>query len=130
MVELKSKKEGKKFGNTLKADQMKDAIKHFFFDGCIVRKDVIEYLQNRLVLLMKWFELGGHFSLISSSLLIVYDAASPSVKADLRMIDFAHVLELPESEKDEKYLCGLRNLVKIFKDVLEEDTSLTTGFVH
>lgn len=109
---------------------MKDAIQKFFYDGISVRKDVIEYLLDRLLVLTNWFELGGHFSLVSSSLLIVYDAALSTVKADIRMIDFAHVRDIPDCEKDEKYLYGLKNLVKILKDVLEEDTSITTGFVH
>lgn len=103
---------------------MKPALRMFFYDGVKVRTDVIEYLLSKIKSLLEWWEEGGNFSLISSSLLIIYDAkVKKDVKADVRMIDFAHVHEIDKNAKDEGYISGLKSLIKIFKEIVQDEIS-------
>lgn len=100
---------------------MLQTIKKFFCNGIQIRKDIIQLLLERLYVLKEWWEIGGDFSLISSSLLIVYESKLNSVKADVRMIDFAHATELPKGVKDENYLTGLTNLIKILESIYNDE---------
>lgn len=103
---------------------MKPTLRMFFYDGVKVRTDVIEFLIGKIKCLLEWWEEGGDFSLISSSLLIIYDAkVKKDVKADIRMIDFAHFHEIEDSEKDEGYIVGLKSLIKIFKEIVQDEIS-------
>lgn len=114
-------KEGKEYGRKLKPFGMIQTIKKFFCNGIQLRKDIIQYLLKRLYILKEWWEDGGDFSLISSSLLIVYESNVNHVKADVRMIDFAHASDLPKGERDENYITGLTNLIKILESIYNEE---------
>lgn len=80
------------------------------------RLDVVDYFIGRMEILKEWMEKQTSFRFYSSSLLFVYDGDDKSpFRADVRMIDFAHVHEIVDGGIDEGYLKGLTNLLNFFK---------------
>jgi hypothetical protein len=98
------------------------------------RLDVVDYYISRMEVLKEWMEKQTSFRFYSSSLLFVYDGMRKSFRlaiiwfstyqlgddkspfrADVRMIDFAHVHEIVDGGIDEGYLKGLTNLLNFFK---------------
>ena len=106
-------KEGKPWGKAITAEKMPGTIEQFFNDGISVRADVAKYFLEHVKNILAWWEKQSVFSLYSSSLLFVYDASvRDSVKAELRIIDFAHVIDIKDGSHDEGMIFGLKNLVK------------------
>jgi len=96
-----------------------------------IRLDVLSYVIERLEVLHKWMSKQNVWRMYSSSLLFVYEGdksfQSPHVKADLRMIDFAHVFEIKEKAgKDTGYLMGLTKLIQTLKNFHSRVTSALT----
>jgi hypothetical protein len=63
----------------------------------------------------------------SSSLLFVCDGIEEKEKQpqiSLRMIDFAHVFPIKDGGKDDCYLIGLRNLIKIMQNLIEHQIEI------
>jgi len=90
----------------------------FFFNGNDIRIDVIKYLLDRLSVFLSWMEIQTVYRFYSSSLLFVYDGATDSFKADVRMIDFAHVSEIKDNGVDEGYVKGLRKLLECLRKLV------------
>eukprot|EP01069_Polyplicarium_translucidae_P009068 Polyplicarium_translucidae@DN3285_c0_g1_i7.p2 len=82
---------------------------------------------RRLVDLFESQDVGAFFG---SSLLLSFDAHpsdSQNSKADLRMIDFAHVrFQCCNFQKDEGYLRGLRSLLSMLDEFQRNDDSTAT----
>jgi len=109
----------KEWSRTLTKDSMQGALAGFFHDGEKLRKDVVRHFLGYLKNLEDWFSTQHQIKLYSSSLLFVYDATENSVKAEVKMIDFAHVWPLKSDELDLGYLCGLKNLITYFQAILD-----------
>jgi hypothetical protein len=107
----------KSFGKKLKAEEMQDALRFYFSDGTRVRHDVITLLLPKLHDLLDFFENDNQHTFISSSLLFVYDGDAASVRADVKMIDFAHVFKNEAGSKDHGYITGLKNLINYLKAI-------------
>ena len=95
--------------------------------GGAVRRDVAAALLARLEKIVEWFAVQCEFCFYASSLLLVYEGAgdAPAARADVRMIDFAHVQAVPAqggaaaaSGRDEGYLTGLHTLVRCLQGML------------
>jgi len=97
-----------------------------------IRLDVLSFVIERLEVLHKWMSKQNVWRMYSSSLLFVYEGdksvQSPHVKADLRMIDFAHVFEIKEKAgKDTGYGMGLTKLIQTLKNFHSRVSALIQG---
>jgi len=90
----------------------------FFMNGTDMRFDVIKYYLEKLNFLSSWMETQTHYRFFSSSILFIFDGAIPAFKADLRMIDFAHVHDIKDNGTDTGYSIGLKNLTEILQKFL------------
>jgi hypothetical protein len=94
--------------------------------GGALRRAVAAALLARLEKIVEWFAVQREFHFYASSLLLVYEGAgdAPAARADVRMIDFAHVQAAPAdgaaaaSGRDEGYLTGLHTLVRCLQGML------------
>jgi len=68
-----------------------------------------------LTSLLGWMEIQISYRFYSSSLLFVYDGSTEVFKADVRMIDFAHVSEIKDNGVDEGYVKGLKKLIECLR---------------
>jgi len=55
----------------------------------------------------------------SNSNYITYVGGEEEVKAQVKMIDFAHVWPLNEEERDEGYFDGLKNFIRMLQDIVD-----------
>jgi len=84
---------------------------------------VMKFYIERLNILLRWMEIQNQYRFYSSSILFIYDSAlstspTPEMKADVRMIDFAHVSEIKDNGMDSGYIMGLRKLIDILKKLI------------
>jgi hypothetical protein len=106
---------GKPWGKKVTADTMLVSLKEFFDNGDKIRTDLIPFYLEKLKEVQKWFSDQKLLRFYSSSLLFLYDGEDDShkpVKANVKMIDFAHVHEIKDKGRDEGYITGLKNLIE------------------
>jgi len=98
-------------------NQLERKLFEFFNNGEDIRTDIINYFIGRLETLLNWMESQKLWRFYSSSLLFVYegDVNSPHIRADLRMIDFAHVFPIRDGGIDDGYVKGLTTLISFLK---------------
>lgn len=137
----------KQFGRSVKPDDVSTALKQFFFNGVLLRKDVIHVAIERLEEILVWFENQTSLHFYCSSILIIYDGSTScngdtelhrchqqsknenenycqsSAAFDLvkvKMIDFAHTLPSPfPQEKDHGYILGMKNLICKLREMVD-----------
>lgn len=111
---------GKPWGMALTPEDMADNLATFFDDGTRIRLDILKKYIDRLEVLLPWYAEQNIIKIYSSSLLFVYDSDGPVESATVHMIDFAHVkrIEKPDG-RDARYCVGLRNLIDVFKKILD-----------
>ena len=131
--------EDKQFGRSVTPSNAAKALRKFFWNGVVVRTDVILSVIQQLEEILIWFkrQTGLHF--YCSSLLIVYDGSIAVSKeaivrvADLKtlhrnaidtdlvkvkMIDFAHTLPSPVPQiPDHGYILGISNLIDKLRQI-------------
>ena len=119
--------EGKQFGRLLKPADASKALKSFFWNGEILRKDVINGVIKKLTEILAWFEKQSDLHFYCSSILIIYDgitndSSRVTEEVDLvqvKMIDFAHTLPSPvPSAPDHGYILGLTTLINTLRGVV------------
>jgi len=112
-------KQGKPWGKAITPDTMPHAVKQFFSDGKRIRVDVARHFLGHVNNILAWWSSQSEFCLYSSSLLFVYDASvEHEVKANIRIIDFAHVIDIKDDSRDEGMIFGLKNLVLHLEDLI------------
>lgn len=112
-------KQGKPWGKAITVESMPGAVKQFFSDGKRVRVDVARHFLEHVNKILTWWSSQNEFCLYSSSLLFVYDASvEHEVKADIRIIDFAHVIDIQDNSLDEGMIFGLKNLVVHLEELI------------
>lgn len=112
-------REGKPWGKAVTVERMPEVIKQFFSDGKTVRVDVAKEFLSHVRNILAWWQKQTKFALYSSSLLFVYDAAvEDKPKVELRVIDFAHPVDITDGSHDERMITGLTNLVKHLEDLV------------
>lgn len=133
-------------GRDLSVDGFRDAIKTFLYNGERSRLDVIDPYLKQLGELLSVIEDQSSYRFYNTSLLLIYegeecentegnighDDCSSTVKDShanvcIRMIDFAHAHYNNQSNSpelhnvpDNGYLFGLRSVIRILKETLEE----------
>ena len=128
----------KEFGKTLTEENI-DQVLEIFLD-ISTDKDLARQLAQLFIGELKKIEqlflTQTTYNFYASSLLFVYDAEGAKNNKSLgsehlkeffnvKMIDFAHVFP-GDGEKDENFLRGVRNLIKLLEDFVESKESLTT----
>jgi hypothetical protein len=103
-------------------NQLERKLFDFFYNGEEIRKDMINYFLGRLETLLTWMESQKFWRFYSSSLLFVYegDVNSSIKRADIRMIDFAHVFPICDGGTDDGYVKGLKTLICFFKKYISD----------
>ncbi|KAL0490563.1 inositol hexakis phosphate kinase Ip6k3 [Acrasis kona] len=105
----------------MEKDQVFDFLKNkFLYNGESTRTDILTNVISELQYLKQTFETENNsFIFLCSSLLIIYEGdTTKSSKSKVAMIDFAHVMDLIESEKrDEGYIYGLNTLIQMLSDI-------------
>eukprot|EP00940_MAST-03C_sp_MAST-3C-sp2_P003077 g3077.t1 len=97
--------------------QLREGLKNFFYTIELRRQ-----AQGVLREIMRTFKKERGYIFYSSSLLFAYDAA---VTADhhhwlrVKMIDFAHVEKVSDSQRDDGYISGLETLIRILNEETE-----------
>lgn len=110
-------------GRTLAEKDLIPMATWFFHNGHQLRTDSITLMLDKLKNLRPYIVAQQHFYFYSSSLLLVYEGASPDLappRAEIRMIDFAHTV-LSNGKNDEGYLHGLDYLIGILTTILQND---------
>jgi hypothetical protein len=119
---------GKPWGMALTPEDITENLVTFFHDGEKVRTDVIKKYIDRLEVLFPWYSEQNIIKIYSSSLLFVYDSEGDVSLADVHMIDFAHVKRIEDPNgRDHGYIAGLRNLIDIFKQMLQNHPSFNAA---
>ena len=119
------------FGYSLAEATAGAAVAAFLHDGARVRTELVPPILAALRRVEAWFEAQADHAFYGSSLLFVYEGepGGGSPRADVRMIDFAHVWPLarapaagggagaaPEqAPRDWNYLAGLRSLIGLWQ---------------
>jgi len=101
-------------------DSLSKHLQTFFEDGSATRDDVVRFMIDRITVLLSWMEVQTVYRFYSSSLLFVYEGVTDSFRADVRMIDFAHVWEIKDNGVDEGYVKGLRRLLECLKQFITQ----------
>lgn len=96
------------FCRSLKLDQILLAFDKFLPKSNKNNKvaKIVDHLTSQIEKIISWFERQNCIQFYASSLLVTY--CSESGKANLKMIDFAHVF-YEVDKRDENYLFGIRN---------------------
>jgi len=85
-----------------------------------LRKEVIQKFYDLLCQFEEWFSNQKRLKFYSASLLFVYDGADPiNGLVKLRLIDFAHVLDIDDGKPDENFLFGVTYLKTILQNLLK-----------
>jgi 1D-myo-inositol-tetrakisphosphate 5-kinase/inositol-polyphosphate multikinase len=112
--------DGHTFRNVLNEQNVVDVIQNYlFFNGERVRTELLQLIVPKLKALLGIMEKNSLYRFVSSSLLIIYEGeeSEDDPRVEVKMIDFVHVYDLKESEKDESYIKGLTNLILFFESV-------------
>jgi len=107
------------WGKKLNAETLPIAIKTFVQRKVHLIPSIIAQLKDLLV----WFENNYNLAFYGTSILIVFNGAEVSGadidQVKVKIIDFAHVCDISDpSKRDEGYIFGLQNLIKLFESVL------------
>eukprot|EP01125_Pyxidicula_operculata_P007815 TRINITY_DN2645_c0_g1_i1.p1 TRINITY_DN2645_c0_g1~~TRINITY_DN2645_c0_g1_i1.p1 ORF type:complete len:524 (+),score=61.34 TRINITY_DN2645_c0_g1_i1:65-1636(+) len=121
----------KPWGMSVTVDTMNLAMKAFIQNGAEIRYDVMEEVSKLLVDIENWFKAQTNFRFYGSSLLIIYDGAGNNPNVRVKMVDFAHTVEIPDSKDvDESYLFGITNLKRIVDEICKEGSYHQHGDHH
>ncbi|CAL8110030.1 unnamed protein product [Orchesella dallaii] len=129
-------KKSKDFGKSLDSTTVNEAVKEFFnAENSPLYRNLVKVSYEKLLEIEQVFSIQNEFKIYGSSVLIAYDAEyflSPpkteisseilcnNIPLRVYLIDFAHVHPTEDEQLDENYLFGLRSLIRIFKEILEE----------
>eukprot|EP01065_Artemidia_motanka_P002797 TRINITY_DN11318_c0_g1_i1.p1 TRINITY_DN11318_c0_g1~~TRINITY_DN11318_c0_g1_i1.p1 ORF type:complete len:493 (+),score=160.63 TRINITY_DN11318_c0_g1_i1:97-1479(+) len=113
----------KLLGRELQQDSLLATLRGFFAGG----EGALGRITDRLERLIKVFEKQEFFHFYTTSLLLFFDMKTPAATADVCMIDFAYTYPVAEvlaaepgkqmPRRDEGYLLGLRNLLRLLTAV-------------
>ncbi|ODM97617.1 Inositol polyphosphate multikinase [Orchesella cincta] len=122
------------FGKSLDITTINGAVKEFFnAENSPLYRNLVKIVYDKLLEIEKVFDVQKEFKIYGSSVLIAYDAeyflrhsendsaiSRSSIPLRVYLIDFAHVHPSEDGKLDENYLFGLKNLIRIFKEILDE----------
>eukprot|EP01129_Flabellula_baltica_P001127 TRINITY_DN1103_c0_g1_i1.p1 TRINITY_DN1103_c0_g1~~TRINITY_DN1103_c0_g1_i1.p1 ORF type:complete len:518 (-),score=112.17 TRINITY_DN1103_c0_g1_i1:41-1594(-) len=120
----------KPWGMGVTSDKMEDSIKEFIENGETLRYEILEAFIEPLNRVLEWFQTQSHYKFYGSSLLFVYDGASETPVVNLRMVDFAHTIEITDGTKDDSYKFGIYTILDIFEKIIAEGQEHESGHSH
>jgi hypothetical protein len=109
---------GRHYGLSLTPTSIASAFQRYF---SLASRGIVSQILDELRRLLTFFETTNKWSFFCSSLLLVYDAQPAEGRRACRvaMIDFGHVYALADpSQRDEDYLVGLRNVLRLVQEQL------------
>ena len=120
----------KRCARSLTKDELVYALANFFGAPDYDHRTLVRAVVDRLEALADVMSKQYDFTLIASSLLIVYDGerrptrespstASADIPVDVRLVDFAHVFPSSTTSADENLLFGLRHCIDFLKKLLD-----------
>lgn len=110
-------------GRTLAEKDLIPMATWFFHNDHELRTDCIKLMLDKLKNLRPYLMAQNQFYFYSSSLLLVYEGASPDLappRVEVRMIDFAHTV-LSNGKRDDGYVRGLDYLIGLLTTILQND---------
>ena len=108
-------------GRRLKGQDLGPELTWFFHNTSRLRAECIVIILDKLRRIYRRLEEQKHFKFYSSSILLMYEGdPNAPVRADLRMIDFAHTQWINESDGDPGYLFGIHTLIRLLEEILEK----------
>jgi len=110
------KKFNKDWGKGISDKNIHDGLSAFLHNGKKLRMELIQPFVQKLRRLLEWFEKNSKLRFYGTSLLLLYDV-SQKIDPVLKVIDFAHVDPILDGGKDDGYIFGLKNLIKVFEEV-------------
>lgn len=76
------------------------------------KKEVIGSILSQLKPILEWFEVPGRLKFICSSLLFIIEGNSnEEYKPIVKLVDFAHVKQLPSDLRDEGCIVGIKKII-------------------
>lgn len=85
------------------------------------RKDVIGSIITDLKPLLAWFETPGHMKFICSSILFIFEGnTKEDYRPIVKLVDFAHVKQLPPTERDEGCIVGIKRILSELESLYEK----------
>lgn len=96
-------------------------LKTFIQNGERLRYEIFKAMLPELKLITQWFSTQTDYKFYGCSVLFVYDGASTTPKIQVKLVDFAHVVNTTDGTKDVSFLKGLLNLEKYFEDIIREE---------
>lgn len=102
--------------------EFQSAMTEFLHDGVRMRLEVVRPIVQRLKQFYECVSQQDTFRFYSSSLLVIYDGARTTNKAEVRAIDFAHATyhsspfggQINHLGPDKGYLLGIETLINTF----------------
>jgi hypothetical protein len=120
--DYKNYRDGEIFKDLIREDNIPEIFRDYLFnDGTCIRTDVIRIILYKLRQLLDIMSANTLYRFVSSSILIIYEGDSEhsnNPHCDIRLIDFVHVYDLKEDERDESFLTGLRNMINSLEQCL------------
>jgi len=117
-------KKDKSWGVSLTAQTFGPFLKVYLQNGVSIRYDVAKKVVEELKKIEAWFNVQSKFKFYGCSILFVYDGIVPpsgvEPKVNVRMMDFAHVIETTDGTLDTSYLKGLHTLISAFNLIVAE----------
>ena len=113
---------GKNYGYSLTEETLPNMFATYFsFVKAELRQAVIRSVIEQLESILEWFELRGHLQFICTSVLIIFEGNTESdYRPIVRLVDFAHVRQLPSEQRDEGFIVGLKWILNDLKGRVEE----------
>lgn len=104
----------KKYGYSITLETLNSMFGVYFSQvSTACKKTVIASIIDQLRPILAWFEVPGRLRFICMSLLFILEGdTEEDYRPIVRMVDFAHAKQLPETERDEGCIVGLKRIIQ------------------
>ena len=104
----------KKYGYSLTEETLNSMFATYFSQVTQdKKKEVVQSIINQLKPILAWFETPGHLKFICTSILFILEGNTEAeYKPIVRLVDFAHVKQLPPTESDEGCIVGIKRIIQ------------------
>ena len=104
----------KKYGYSLTEETLNSMFATYFSQVTQdKKKEVVQSIINQLKPILAWFETPGHLKFICTSILFILEGNTEAeYKPIVRLVDFAHVKQLPPTECDEGCIVGIKRIIQ------------------
>jgi len=115
----------KSWGVSITPTTMTPFLKTYIHNGQAIRYDVFKAMIPEVQKILDWFNIQVLYKFYGCSILFVYDGNPPEnantlPKVNVRMMDFAHVVDTTDNTRDESFIHGLQTLISCFTTIVAE----------